>query len=36
MRQHTFIKRELINKGWSGDKKYCIFDTGSLDADRTY
>lgn len=27
MRQHTFIKRELINKGWSGDKKYCIFDT---------
>lgn len=27
MRQHTFIKRELINKGWSGDTKYCIFDT---------
>lgn len=26
MLQHKFIKKELINKGWSGDKKYCVSD----------
>ena len=22
----NFIKKELITKGWSGDKKYCVTD----------
>lgn len=26
MLQHKFIKKELINNGWSGDKKYCVSD----------
>ncbi len=26
MLQHKFVKKELIDKGWSGDKKYCVTD----------
>ena len=24
--QHKFVSKELIDKGWSGDKKYCVTD----------
>lgn len=26
MAQYSFITRELIDKGWSGDKKYRVTD----------
>lgn len=26
MSQHKFVSKELIDKGWSGDKKYCVTD----------
>ncbi len=26
MSQYKFISKEIINKGWSGDKKYCVKD----------
>ena len=26
MPQHKFVSKELIDKGWSGDKKYCVTD----------
>ena len=26
MLQHKFVKKEFIDKGWSGDKKYCVTD----------
>lgn len=26
MLQNKFVKKELIDKGWSGDKKYCVTD----------
>lgn len=26
MSEHSFVTKELINKGWSGDKKYCVTD----------
>ena len=27
MPNHKFITKELIEKGWSGDKKYCVTDS---------
>ena len=29
MLQHKFISKQLIDKGWSGDKKYCVTDEQS-------
>ena len=26
MPQYKFVSKELIDKGWSGDKKYCVTD----------
>jgi len=26
MLRHRFVTRELIDKGWSGDQKYCVTD----------
>ncbi len=26
MPQHEFITKQLIDKGWSEDKKYCVTD----------
>ena len=26
MPQHEFITRQLIDKGWSEDRKYCVTD----------
>ncbi len=26
MLQHEFITKQLIDKGWSEDKKYCVTD----------
>lgn len=30
MKNVQFIKKELINKGWSGDKKYCVTDKNGI------